>query len=118
MDRRTQDIIFIVVGIVTTILLVVILTLTNNKTDEPAVEGGDIVENEEVIPPIIDPILPNGDEIVIVPSEDGQDENIENDEPPIGKDNVDLDVSENMPPDKESDPSASAGDVIYDTKSD
>ena len=72
-----------------------------------------------VIPPVSDPTYPDRDTVIVTPDKgDGKEEESkeESDEPPIGDDNINLDVSESEPPVKNPDPSASVGDVIYGTK--
>ena len=119
--HRFQLIAAIVIAIITTVLIIVIPLANKDNTDLPIDDNKEVLEGEENepnIPSIPDPVYPDGDTIVIAPSDEdkGNDEEIESDEPPIGEDNVDLDVSENTPPEKEEDPSASAGDVIYGEK--
>lgn len=119
--HRFQLIAAIVIAIIATVLIIVIPLANKDNTDLPIDDNNEVLEGEEGepnIPSIPEPVYPDGDTIVIAPSDEdkGNDEEIESDEPPIGDDNVDLDVSENTPPEKEEDPSASAGDVIYGEK--
>ena len=119
--HRFQLIAAIVIAIITTVLIIVIPLANKDNTDLPIEDNNEVLEGEEGepnVPSIPEPVYPDGDTIVMTPSDEdkGNDEETESDEPPIGEDNVDLDVSENLPPEKEEDPSASAGDVIYGEK--
>ena len=119
--HRFQMIVGLVIGLIVAILIIVIPLANRDNTDLPVDENNELLEGDEgepIIPSIPEPVYPDGDTIVVRPSEGNEDteDEIESDEPPIGEDNVDLDVSENKPPEKEDDPSASAGDVIYGTK--
>ena len=120
--HRFQLIAAIVIGIIVTVLIIVIPLANKDNSDLPIDDSNEVLEGEEKepnIPSIPEPVYPDGDTIVITPSEDkGNNEEVETDEPPIGEDNVDLDVSENTPPEKNPDPSASAGDVEYGEKGD
>ena len=118
--HRFQLIAAIVIGLIVAVLIVVIPLANNDNTDLPIDDNNEVIEGEEKepnIPSIPEPVYPDGDTIVITPSEDkGNNEEVETDEPPIGEDNVDLDVSDNTPPEKNPDPSANAGDVEYSEK--
>ena len=119
--HRFQLIAAIVIGLIVAVLIVVIPLANKDNTDLPIDDNNEIVNGEEKepnVPLIPEPVYPDGDTIVVRPSEGNEDteDEIESDEPPIGEDNVNLDVSKNKPPEKEDDPSASAGDVIYGTK--
>ena len=119
--HRFQMIVGLVIGLIVAILIVVIPLANKDNTDLPIDDNNEVVNGEEKepnVPSIPEPVYPDGDTIVILPSDEdkGNNEETESDEPPIGEDNVDLDVSENLPPEKEDDPSASAGDVIYGEK--
>ena len=120
--HRFQLIAAIVIGIIVTVLIIAIPLANKDNSDLPIDDSNEVLEGEEKepnIPSIPEPVYPDGDTIVITPSEDkGNNEEVETDEPPIGEDNVDLDVSENTPPEKNPDPSASAGDVEYGEKGD
>lgn len=110
MNNKIYFIVPIVVLIIAMIVTSVI-SINKDKDDETPIgesqDNNNGEENEPVIPPIYVP----------ADKEDSNEENpLESDEPPVGKDNVDLDVSENLPPEKNPDPTASAGDVIYGTK--
>ena len=86
-------------------------SITNNNFEGD--DGG------SVIPPIGDPVHPDGDTVIVTPDKgesENEETNDESDEPPIGDDNINLDVSENLPPIKNPDPSASVDEVIYGTK--
>ena len=119
--HRFQLIAAIVIGLIVAVLIIVIPLANKDDTDLPIDDNNEVLggeEGEPNIPAIPEPVHPDGDTIVIAPSDENKDNNeeVESDEPPISDDNVDLDVSENTPPEKEEDPSASAGDVIYGTK--
>ena len=119
--HRFQMIVGLVIGLIVAILIIVIPLANRDNTDLPVDENNELLEGDEgepIIPSIPEPVYPDGDTIVITPSDEdkGNNDETESDEPPIGEDNVDLDVSENLPPEKEDDPSASAGDVIYGEK--
>ena len=119
--HRFQLIAAIVIGLIVAVLIVVIPLANKDNTDLPLDENNEVIEGEEKepnIPSIPEPVYPDGETIVVRPSDEdkGNNEDIESDEPPIGEDNVDLDVSENTPPEKNPDPSASAGDVEYGEK--
>ena len=119
--HRFQLIAAIVIGLIVAVLIVVIPLANNDNTDLPLDDNNEVIEGEEKepnIPSIPEPVYPDGETIVVRPSDEdkGNNEEIESDEPPIGEDNVDLDVSVNTPPEKNPDPSASAGDVIYGEK--
>ena len=119
--HRFQLIAAIVIGLIVAVLIVVIPLANNDNTDLPLDDNNEVIEGEEKepnIPTIPEPVYPDGETIVVRPSDEdkGNNEEIESDEPPIGEDNVDLDVSVNTPPEKNPDPSASAGDVIYGEK--
>ena len=119
--HRFQMIVGLVIGLIVAILIIVIPLANRDNTDLPVDENNELLEGDEgepIIPSSPEPVEPDGDTIVVRPSEGNEDteDEIESDEPPIGEDNVDLDVSENKPPEKEDDPSASVGDVIYGTK--
>jgi hypothetical protein len=119
--HRFQLIAAIVIGLIVAVLIVVIPLANKDKTDLPLDDNNEVIEGEEKepnIPSIPEPVYPDGETIVVRPSDEdkGNNEEIESDEPPIGEDNVDLDVSVNTPPEKNPDPSASAGDVIYGEK--
>ena len=119
--HRFQMIVGLVIGLIVAILIIVIPLANRDNTDLPVDENNELLEGDEgkpIVPSIPEPVYPDGETIVITPSDDknANDEELESDEPPIGDDNVDLDVSDNLPPEKEEDPSASAGDVIYGTK--
>lgn len=119
--HRFQLIAAIVIGLIVAVLIVVIPLANKDNTDLPLDENNEVIEGEEKepnIPSIPEPVYPDGETIVVRPSDEdkGNNEEIESDEPPIGEDNVDLDVSVNTPPEKNPDPSASAGDVIYGEK--
>lgn len=117
MDNKIYFIVPIVVLVIAMIVTAFIPSNKDNTEEPPIEEGGDIgggEENEPVIPPITIPTDQDGN--TSDPDSSEGDGELESDEPPIGKDNVDLDVSENTPPEKNPDPTASAGDVIYGTK--
>ena len=119
--HRFQLIAAIVIGLIVAVLIVVIPLANKDNTDLPIDDNNEVIEGEEKepnIPSIPEPVYPDGETIVVRPSDEdkGNNEDIESDEPPIGEDNVDLDVSVNTPPEKNPDPSASAGDVIYGEK--
>ena len=119
--HRFQLIAAIVIGLIVAVLIVVIPLANKDNTDLPLDDNNEVIEGEEKepnIPSIPEPVYPDGETIVVRPSDEdkGNNEDIESDEPPIGEDNVDLDVSVNTPPEKNPDPSASAGDVIYGEK--
>ena len=119
--HRFQLIAAIVIGLIVAVLIVVIPLANKDNTDLPLDDNNEVIEGEEKktnIPSISDPVYPDGETIVVRPSDEDKSNNeeIESDEPPIGEDNVDLDVSVNTPPEKNPDPSASAGDVIYGEK--
>ena len=119
--HRFQLIAAIVIGLIVAVLIVVIPLANKDNTDLPLDDNNEVIEGEEKepnIPSIPEPVYPDGETIVVRPSDEdkGNNDETESDEPPIGEDNVDLDVSENLPPEKEDDPSASAGDVIYGEK--
>ena len=119
--HRFQLIAAIVIGLIVAVLIVVIPLANKENTDLPLDDNNEVIEGEGKepnIPSIPEPVYPDGETIVVRPSDEdkGNNEEIESDEPPIGEDNVDLDVSVNTPPEKNPDPSASAGDVIYGTK--
>lgn len=119
--HRFQLIAAIIIGLIGAFFIVVIPLANKDNTDLPITDNNEVLEGEEGehnVPSIPEPVYPDGETIVITPSEEdkGNDEEAESDEPPIGEDNVDLDVSENAPPEKEEDPSASVGDVIYGEK--
>ena len=119
--HRFQLIAAIVIGLIVAVLIVVIPLANKDNADLPIDDNNEVINGEEKepnVPSIPEPVYPDGDTIVITPSDEdkGNNEETESDEPPIGEDNVDLDVSENLPPEKEDDPSASAGDVIYGEK--
>lgn len=119
--HRFQIIAAIVIGLIVAVLIVVIPLANKDNTDLPLDDNNEVIEGEEKepnIPSIPEPVYPDGETIVVRPSDEdkGNNEEIESDEPPIGEDNVDLDVSVNTPPEKNPDPSASAGDVIYGEK--
>ncbi len=119
--HRFQLIAAIVIGLIVAVLIVVIPLANKDNTDLPLDDNNEVIEGEEKepnIPSIPEPVYPDGETIVVRPSDEdkGNNEEIESDEPPIGEDNVDLDVSVNTPPEKNPDPSASAGDVIYGEK--
>ena len=119
--HRFQLIAAIVIGLIVAVLIIVIPLANNDNTDLPLDDNNEVIEGEEKepnIPSIPEPVYPDGETIVVRPSDEdkGNNEEIESDEPPIGEDNVDLDVSVNTPPEKNPDPSASAGDVIYGEK--
>lgn len=120
--HRFQLIAAIVIGIIVTVLIIAIPLANKDNSDLPIDDSNEVLEGEEKepnIPSIPEPVYPDGDTIVITPSEDkGNNEEVETDEPPIGEDNVDLDVSENTPPEKNPDPSANAGDVEHGEKGD
>lgn len=119
--HRFQLIAAIVIGLIVAVLIVVIPLANKDNTDLPLDDNNEVIEGEEKktnIPSISDPVYPDGETIVVRPSDEDKSNNeeIESDEPPIGEDNVDLDVSVNTPPEKNPDPTASAGDVIYGEK--
>jgi hypothetical protein len=119
--HRFQLIAAIVIGLIVAVLIVVIPLANKDNTDLPLDDNNEVIEAEEKepnIPSIPEPVYPDGETIVVRPSDEdkGNNEEAESDEPPIGEDNVDLDVSVNTPPEKNPDPSASAGDVIYGEK--
>ena len=119
--HRFQLIAAIVIGLIVAVLIVVIPLANKDNTDLPLDDNNEVIEGEEKepnIPSIPEPVYPDGETIVVRPSDEdkGNNEEIESDEPPIGEDNVNLDVSVNTPPEKNPDPSASAGDVIYGEK--
>lgn len=119
--HRFQLIAAIVIGLIVAVLIVVIPLANKDNTDLPLDDNNEVIEGEEKepnIPSIPEPVYPDGETIVVRPSDEdkGDNEEAESDEPPIGEDNVDLDVSVNTPPEKNPDPSASAGDVIYGEK--
>ena len=119
--HRFQLIAAIVIGLIVAVLIVVIPLANKDNTDLSLDDNNEVIEGEEKepnIPSIPEPVYPDGETIVVRPSDEdkGNNEEIESDEPPIGEDNVDLDVSVNTPPEKNPDPSASAGDVIYGEK--
>lgn len=119
--HRFQLIVAIVIGLIVAVLIVVIPLANKDNTDLPLDDNNEVIEGEEKepnIPSIPEPVYPDGETIVVRPSDEdkGDNEEAESDEPPIGEDNVDLDVSVNTPPEKNPDPSASAGDVIYGEK--
>ena len=119
--HRFQLIAAIVIGLIVAVLIVVIPLANKDNTDLPLDDNNEVIEGEEKepnIPSIPEPVYPDGETIVVRPSDEdkGNNEEAESDEPPIGEDNVDLDVSVNTPPEKNPDPSASAGDVIYGEK--
>lgn len=116
MDNKIYFIVPIVV-LVIAIIVIAFIPRNRDNIEEPHIEeGGDIGggEDEPVIPPITIPTDKDGNTDDTDSSESGGE--LESDEPPVGKDNVDLDVSENIPPEKNPDPTASAGDIIYGTK--
>ena len=119
--HRFQLIVAIVIGLIVAVLIVVIPLANKDNTDLPLDDNNEVIEGEEKepnIPSIPEPVYPDGETIVVRPSDEDKSNNeeIESDEPPIGEDNVDLDVSVNTPPEKNPDPTASAGDVIYGEK--
>ena len=119
--HRFQLIAAIVIGLIVAVLIVVIPLANKDNTDLPLDDNNEVIEGEEKepnIPSIPEPVYPDGETIVVRPSDEDKSNNeeIESDEPPIGEDNVDLDVSVNTPPEKNPDPTASAGDVIYGEK--
>lgn len=119
--HRFQLIAAIVIGLIVAVLIVVIPLANKDNTDLPLDDNNEVIKGEEKepnIPSIPEPVYPDGETIVVRPSDEdkGDNEEAESDEPPIGEDNVDLDVSVNTPPEKNPDPSASAGDVIYGEK--
>ena len=119
--HRFQLIVAIVIGLIVAVMIVVIPLANKDNTDLPLDDNNEVIEGEEKepnIPSIPEPVYPDGETIVVRPSDEdkGDNEEAESDEPPIGEDNVDLDVSVNTPPEKNPDPSASAGDVIYGEK--
>ena len=101
-------------------LVVVPLCINESEPKESITDNNSDGDNgADVIPPVSDPTYPDGDTVIVTPDKgDGKEEESkeESDEPPIGDDNINLDVSESEPHVKNPDPSASVGDVIYGTK--
>ena len=116
MDNKIYFIVPIVVLVIAIIVMAFIPSHKDNTEEPPIEEGSDIGGggDEPIIPPITIPTDKDGNTGDTDSTESGGE--LESDEPPIGKDNVDLDVSENTPPEKNPDPTASASDVIYGTK--
>ena len=99
-------------------LVVIPICMNASKTDEEVTDNPNEDSGKEPsIPDIKDPVCPDGDTVIVDPDEEDEEkEDTESDEPPIGDNNINLDVSENLPPIKNPDPSASADEVIYGTK--
>lgn len=115
---------YLIIGIalLLTVTIVIAFFALNKNEEVPDVPEDKVtVEDDGEIPnitpsPIIKPDTPNTDD----KDEDEEDsetkEDIEGYEPPVGNNNLNLDIGESIPPVKNPDPSASVDEVIYGTK--
>ena len=115
---------YLIIGIallLTATIVIAFFALNKNEEVPDVPEDKVTVEDDGEIPnitpsPIIKPNTPNTDD----KDEDEEDsetkEDIEGYEPPVGNNNLNLDIGESIPPVKNPDPSASVDEVIYGTK--
>ena len=115
---------YLIIGIallLTVTIVIAFFALNKNEEVPDVTEDKVTVEDDGEIPnitpsPIIKPDTPNTDD----KDEDEEDsetkEDIEGYEPPVGNNNLNLDIGESIPPVKNPDPSASVDEVIYGTK--
>ena len=115
---------YLIIGIallLTVTIVIAFFALNKNEEVPDVLEDKVTVEDDGESPnitpsPIIKPDTPNTDD----KDEDEEDsetkEDIEGYEPPVGNNNLNLDIGESIPPVKNPDPSASVDEVIYGTK--
>ena len=115
---------YLIIGIslLLTVTIVITFFALNKNEEVPDVSEDKVtVEDDGEIPnitpsPIIKPDTPNTDDKDEDEEESETKEDTEGYEPPIGDNNLNLDIGESIPPVKNPDPSASVDEVIYGTK--
>ena len=115
---------YLIIGIslLLTVTIVITFFALNKNEEVPDVSEDKVtVEDDGEIPnitpsPIIKPDTPNTDDKDDDEEESETKEDTEGYEPPIGDNNLNLDIGESIPPVKNPDPSASVDEVIYGTK--
>ena len=115
---------YLIIGIallLTVTIIIAFFALNKNEEVPDVSEDKVTVEDDGEIPsitpsPIIKPDTPNTDDKDEDEEESETKEDTEGYEPPIGDNNLNLDIGESIPPVKNPDPSASVDEVIYGTK--